>query len=528
MTTDGRTVTRLAARELWRGIAAAVLGLAAMLEVVVSSYDAAFSNGMTGSLRSLVDNPALRALYGTAYDLHSAGGFGVWRGGAFVLVVAALWAALASVRVLRGEEEAGRWDLLLAQPLRARGVVVRHLVVLLAGCVAIGLAVTAVFVVNGEAADGALLFGAGVGLLAAGAVGLGACAAQLFGQRRRAAGVAGGLVGFAFVVRMLSDADESLGWLRWCTPFGWVEELRAFADNRLLPLVPLLVLPAGLLVAAVVLFDRRDLGAGLIADRQHVAARTRLLGGLGPFAWRERLGAAAGWSGGLAVYGFIIGAITATFTDFIRDNAEFRRLTQRYDIGNLSTPRDLIGFMAGVLGLLLVLQATTSLHRSWEDERDGRLEMLHALPMTRTAWFGWEISASAATVVCSGTAAALAMWLGAAVGGADLALVDTLGAVANTACLVVLFTGLAVALHGLAPRVALGVTAGLAVVGYFLAVLGPAANLPEAIVTLSPFQHLAHVPADPVDTLATSVMVVAGLALGAVGMGAFARRDLVN
>jgi ABC-2 type transport system permease protein len=63
-------------------------------------------------------------------------------------------------------------------------------------------------------------------------------------------------------------------------------------------------------------------------------------------------------------------------------------------------------------------------------------------------------------------------------------------------------------------------------VASFLAFLGPAANLPDAIVWLSPFHHLGRVPAESLDIVSTALMVGAGLALGAVGFVVYARRDL--
>jgi ABC-2 type transport system permease protein len=526
MTSADRAITRLAMRELSRGIAAVVVGSALMLRIVVSSFDAAFSNQAVGNLESLTGNPAVRALYGRGYDLTTAGGFGVWRGGTFVLVLAALWAALATVRVLRGEEEVGRWDLLLAEPVDGPRAVGLHLAVLGAGSALLGLAIAAVFVTAGEPLGGAVLFGAGVGLTAVVGIGIGSVAAQVFGQRRRAAGAAGGVIGVFFVLRMLGDAVAALGFARWLTPFGWVSSLQAFAGNRPFPLVLLVLLAAGLLVVGRWLYGLRDLGSGLVAEPERVAPRLRLLGGVVPFAWRERLTGVAGWSVGLIVYGVIVGAITATFTDYIRDNAEFQRFASTYGIGDLSSPAGFVGLMAGVVGVLLVLQAVTSFHRGWEDESAGRLELLHALPLTRSGWLGGELLTSVAAVVVSATLSAVALWVGAVVGGADLTLGQSVAATANVASVLVLFVGIAVMLHGTAPQLALPVSAGLAVVGYFLAFLGPAAKLPEWLVALSPFDHLASVPAEPVAWTAALVMGGAGVVLGGVGFLAYSRRDL--
>jgi ABC-2 type transport system permease protein len=526
MATADRAVLGLARRELQRGIVLVVVGAGLMFQVIVASFDAAFSAGATGALSGLVDNPAVRALYGVAYDVSTAGGFAVWRGGTFVCVVGALWASLATVRVLRGEEDLGRWDLLLAEPVSSGRAVAIHLLVLLVGCTLLGAAIAAVLLGAGQPVGGSVLYGTGVGLLAATGVGLGALSAQLFGQRRRAAGFAGGAVGVLYGVRMLADASSGLSALRWLTPFGWVEELRAFAGDHPLPLIPLLLAPVALLLAASWARARRDLGSGLLADRDLVRARRRLLGGVVPFAWRQRLGGVVGWGAGVVVYGAIIGAITASFTDWIAGNQEFQDFAARYGIGDLTSPVQFVAFGATAIGLILVLQVTSALHHGWEDENEGRLELYHSLPMTRSGWLGAEVITSLAAVVLTGTLSAVATWAGAVAGGADVTLVQALAAIANTASILVLFAGLAVLLHGVWPQVALPLSAGLAVVAYFLGFLGPAANLPDWVVSLSPFHHLATVPAEPVAWVATVVMVAAGVALAGAGFAAYARRDL--
>jgi ABC-2 type transport system permease protein len=521
-----RAILRLAVRSLWRGVAAVVLGAALMLQVIVSSFSAAFAGGAMSGIQGLVDNPAVKALYGIGYDLTTAGGFAVWRAGTFVLVVGTLWAVFATVRVLRGEEDQGRWDLLLAEPVSAGRAVGIHLAVLVTGCVLLGSGAAIVLIGADQPSGGALLYGTGVAAMAFTGVGVGALSAQLFGQRRRAAGIAGGVIGVFYVVRMLADASSGLGWLRWATPFGWVELLQAFAGDHLLPLVPLLVLPVALLAGTAWAYRRRDLGAGLLPDRDRVRARTRLLGGVVPFAWRQRLGGVVGWSLGLAFYGVIIGAITASFTDYIASNVGFQQFAAKYGIGELTSPAAFIGLMAGVVGVLLVLQLATSLRHGWEDESEGRLELYQSLPMTRSGWLAAEVGASAAAVVVAGLVSGGATWIGAAVGGADLTLAESLAAVANTAPVVVLFGGVAVLLHGIAPQLALPASAGLAVVTYFLAFLGPAANLSDRLVALSPFDHLASVPSEPVAWGAALSMAGVGVVLIALGFATYDRRDV--
>src|SRR4028119_2029723 len=83
-----------------------------------------------GALDALAANPAIRTLFGEPLALDDPGGFTVWRTGTVLAVLVAVWAALAAVRILRGEEEAGRWDLLLAGRVPVGTVVAGHLAVL--------------------------------------------------------------------------------------------------------------------------------------------------------------------------------------------------------------------------------------------------------------------------------------------------------------------------------------------------------------------------------------------------------------
>ena len=55
-------------------------------------------------------NPAIRTLFGEPVALDDPGGFTVWRTGTVLAVLLGAWALLATTRITRGEEDAGRWD----------------------------------------------------------------------------------------------------------------------------------------------------------------------------------------------------------------------------------------------------------------------------------------------------------------------------------------------------------------------------------------------------------------------------------
>lgn len=62
-------------------------------------------------LATAMDIPALRAIYGRAADLSTAGAFAFWRYGVFLAILVGLFAVLTVVKLTRAEEEAGRREL---------------------------------------------------------------------------------------------------------------------------------------------------------------------------------------------------------------------------------------------------------------------------------------------------------------------------------------------------------------------------------------------------------------------------------
>ena len=161
-----RAVTRLALRQIRRGALIVATLAAGMSALVVATYDSVMADpAAAGSLQALAGNPAIRTLFGEPVALDHAGGFTVWRVGTFVAVLLGVWAIVATTRITRGEEDAGRWDVLLAGRLTMRTAVTRHVTAVMAVALVAGGAVSAVLLLAGTQPAGALMHGAGTGML---------------------------------------------------------------------------------------------------------------------------------------------------------------------------------------------------------------------------------------------------------------------------------------------------------------------------------------------------------------------------
>ena len=226
-----------------------------------------------------------------------------WRYGTFIGVVAGVWALLAVSRLVRGEEEAGRSDVLLAAPIRRRGLLARQLVAALAGALVLGLAVALGALGSALPAGGSLLFAAGAASEAMTFGALAALASQLFGERRRAAGWTGIVLGASYLLRAVGDGSNGRAWMVWLSPLGWAERLSPFRDALLVGLVPLIAVPLVLVGASLWLCDHRDVGQGVLTDTGEGRTDTRPM--TSPLALDLRLsrGRFLAWAEAMGAYG---------------------------------------------------------------------------------------------------------------------------------------------------------------------------------------------------------------------------------
>ena len=230
-------------------------------------------------------NTGLAAINGQAHAIQTVAGYTVWKSFMFLIIVGAVWGLLTGTKLLRGEEDAGRWELLLAGQTTGRRAAAQALAGLGAGLAALWLVTALITVVIGQfarvgiAAAASLFFAAALVTPAAVFLATGALAGQLAATRRQAAGYAGAALGACYALRMAADSDPHLHWLGWTTPLGWAEELQPLTSPRPLVLLPLGGLVAVLCALTVYLAGSRDLGASVLPDRSRAQGHTRLLTG---------------------------------------------------------------------------------------------------------------------------------------------------------------------------------------------------------------------------------------------------------
>lgn len=522
-------VARLTARLMRRGASAIAVGVGALMVLEAIAFQQGYPDAASrAALTMWGRDPGVRMMAGQPIAVETVGGFAVWDAGLYLTLVLGAWALTTTTRLLRGDEDHGRNDLMLAGPIPPGRALATQLMVLFAACATVGLTVSIGLALAGAQVWGAILFGALMAGYCATLVGLAAVACQVVATRGGALGVcASVLVGWV-LLRMVSNSADSRSWLGWLTPTGWTDQLRAFGENRWWVLAVPLIVALTLAGAAVALREARDSGSGLIAGRRSYRSRSWGLASPLGFAWRTNLGVLLAWGAGVAVAALVVGAMLHTVDDFLASDEGFVELLAAMGMAVSDLTGGFVAMYAAILGLVIAVYSAFRMGAARAEESSTRAEFLLTRPVQRWRWLGGHILCLLASVLLLNVVSATSLWIGAAATAAPLAVTDSLAATFNTAPMVLLFAGFSVLMFAVFPR--LTVIAGVAapVLAYVLQLVGPMLDWPGWVLGLSAFHHIAAVPVDPFGLPAAVIMIGIGVLFAVGGIAAFQRRDLVG
>ncbi len=481
----------------------------------------------------IVSNVGFIALFGTPHHLETVLGYASWYGITMGVLLGGIWAYLVATKTFRGEETAGRWEMLLAGQTTARRAAANALaglgvslvvfyVLAAAALVAIGSAHNVGFAV-GPALYFALVCVAPAVMFMA----VGALASQIMPTRARAAGLATGIFGLAYLLRAAGDIT-SAHWLLNISPLGWVEQLQPLLDARPIWLLPIAAFTLVLAAATIYLAGRRDLDAATFADRD--TAKPHLLFLRGPLtsAIRFTRGARLSWLAGMTVFLAFFGALTKTASKIFTDSASAQQFLDRVTKASASAgAKAFLGMAFFMFILILMAYVASAVGSIRSEEAAGTLDNLLVRPISRQRWLWGRISIIVTTVLAAALLSAVVTWL--SLGSSHIiSFHDLLLAGINTIPAAIFTLGVGIFTFGVIPRLTTIVTYSLIAWSFIIELLGSGTNLSHWLLDTSVFNHVAFAPAAEPKWTAAWALVILGALLTTIGALAFNKRDLAN
>jgi ABC-2 type transport system permease protein len=445
--------------------------------------------------------------------------------GLYFLLLAGLMNVLLVSRHTRVEEQNGRTELIRANVVGRHAQLTAVLIVAVVANMLLALLLGGAMAANGFDGGQGLLFGAGVGAAGLVFAGIAAITVQVTEFSRAASGIAGAVLGGAYVIRAIGDMIREHGSeLSWFSPLAWSQQTRPYVDGRWWPLTLSLALAVAAAAVGYALSTRRDVGAGLVAARLGRPEAKPWLGSPFGLALRLQRAPLIWWPVALALTGLLYGGITDSILDVYNDMSEDMLAVFGGDRANL-----LDGYL-GVIALWTVLlvgvMVILGVQSLRSEETKGRVEPVLATATSRWNWFGSYLMVLALGAVGALLVVGLATGIGVAISVGDAGYVWELTAahVAHAPAVLVLL-GIAALLFAVVPR-AIGVT--WAVLGYALIVgfFGPLMDLPQWAYNMSPLEHIGRAPLDPLTWPPVLILTAIAAGLATLGLAAFGRRDL--
>lgn len=532
MTGTGTLLRHMLRRDRWR-LPAWVLGLSLLMVYFSTALGTVLDEQSLAGLAQLALSPVTALVGGPGYGLDAvtvprflAGLYGV-----YLMLGAALMSMLTISRHTRAEEQSGRAELVLA------GVVGRHaqpaaallltvLMNLLLAALMTGVLLTAP-IDPAPAVAPTILFTGSIAAVGIAFAGVATVTAQLSPYSRTCTGIAGLVLAVSFIVRGLGDMSRvqggELAWLSWLSPIGWAQQTAPYTLDRWWPLALPLVFAAVMVVLGALLRTRRDLAAGVIADRPGRTQAPAWLGSPLALAWRLQRGNIVGWSVAMLITSLVFGAFTRTVADTAGDMpVEILAVLG----GATGIVEGYLGFMGVYFAVMLAVYGILAVTSLRGEETDHRTEPVLSAAVGRPVWLlSWAgVAAAGALWLC--LLAGVAEGLGAVVvtGEGSLLGPTVLGHSVQFAP-VWLFIGLTAALYGAVPRLT-GLVWVVFLTGSVLIMFGRMIGLEQVWLNLSPFSHVGQHPATGVGWVGVVVLAGAGMLLVLLGAAAFRRRDL--
>jgi len=477
---------------------------------------------------SVYHDEALSFLYGQLHG-NSLGAITAWRYLAYAALGAGLMSMFLVIRHTRADEETGRLELLGSTAVGRYASLAAALLVASAANLALFVLSSLVLAASGLPITGAIAFA--LAEISGGLVfaALSALAAQVSGTARGARGLVIAALAVFFLFRAVGDSGGShgLGWLTWLSPMGWAEQVRPFTADRWW----VLALPGAAVVlgvaTAVALAAHRDQGAGLRQPGDGPGVAGRLLTGPAGLVWRLQRGALAGWAAGFLAGGLAIGVVANGIGQLVGSSPAVDKAIARIGGQGALTSAYLAACMS-LVGLVAAAYAVSAVLRLRSDEADGLAESVLAAPVGRLRWgSSYLLAATAGTAVmllAGGVGMGLGYGLASSTTGTQLPRLIGAAMAQWPAALCVAAVGAAVV--GLAPR--WSAPAGWAALGIcgLIGVFGPALNLSQAALDVSPFTHVSKLPGGTFSVEPLLWLTVVTLGLAAVGLAGLRRRDI--
>lgn len=536
MLSASRALRRFGFRQTLRGALVVGFLTGIMMGAQGAAYAAAYPDQHSRDLlvASLKSAPALGFMAGEIDDASTPASYSIYKSIALMTLVTGIWGLMVTTRLLRGQEEDGRLEQIVAGRTTKASASAHMLIGFSYSLILAYLVAWAIIAALGAdpkvglSTSAAALLTLGVFMPALFFGGLGVLTSQLALTRGRALAYALIPLLVLFVIRGAANSVTDWNDLKRISPFGWTDLLNPVRDAAAIWLVPTIIFMIGSVLIGLYLARRRDLGRSVLPESQFAKPRYFLLGSDGQLSLRQNIGTFIWWTIGTLAYAGLLAAIAKIGADILSSSPAFAQA-----IGRLGGSRDdlvvaFLGFGGLFTALILLVMTCFLVGSIRRQEAKGYLDNLLVQPVRRTGWLARRVVLGVSMTAVISVLSGVLIWKIADFQGVSLDIGIMLqNSVALTGT-IVLLTGIGIALYGLLPRLATVVMYAVIIWAFVVDVLKSFFKLDDWVDKTSLLHYVSFAPTKAPDWETFAWLVVIGIMLSGLGVFFFTKRDIIT
>lgn len=531
-----RALRRLGFRQTIRGALIVGILTGLMMGAQGAAYAAAYPDQHSRDIfvESLRSIPSLGFMAGEIDDALTPASYSIYKSIALTTLLTGIWSIMVVTRLLRGQEEDGRMESIVASKTTKAGASIKLLTgfaysFFISLFIAWGLIALLGLDPNVKlsAGNAALLT---LGVYAPGVFfgALGVLTSQLALTRGRA--LAYGLFPLLalFAIRGAGNSIVDWNWLKHFTPFGWTDLLNSVRDPHAWWLAPTLVFALVFTSIGLYFVKRRDLGQSILPQSTRASSRFFLLGSDMQLAVRQNIITFIGWGLGTLSYVALLAAIAKVAADALSSSPMFVELMVRLGGSYDDIAVAFIGF--GMLdgSFILLVMAAVYIGSLRGQEAKGYLDNILIQPVRRSGWLIRRLIVIIVMTVLIYTLSGYTIWQIGQLQGIDFNFGTVLQNCLALSGIVVLLVGIGTLFYGMLPRFASIAMFAVIVWSLILSIIKAFFSLHDWIDRTGLVYYISFAPNKTPDWTQFWWLVGIGVVLMAIGVWRFTRRDIVN
>jgi ABC-2 type transport system permease protein len=490
-------------------------------------------------------NPAMIAMCGPSYGTSMGAIFAqfmlVW-----VVALVAVMNIMFVVRHTRKDEEEGRSELFGALPVGRNANLLAVLLAALIANLVLALLTSAslpLFAVESIDWTGSMVFGLAMAAGGFAFAALSAIFAQVLSTSRGVLGLSLAVLGGLYLLRAAGDMAVSgtsgsgasdittsnavSDMLAMLSPLGLVERSQVYVHNYIWPEIILIAVALLLCALAFVLGAMRSSGQGMLPARGGRAHASILLRGELGLAWRLSRSTIIAWAVVAFVFAAAYGSVFNSISVFAGDNEMYKMmLTGGMTFTDIINP--IIAMLTLIMSIIAAIPVAQVALKLVAEEGRGRMEQLLAKSVSRYYLVVCYIAITFILAFVLQLLTALGMWIASSSVMSDPIAFEVFFACAmNFLPAVLVFAGLGLFFIGVAPKARMVIWVYLTysfIVTYF----GDMVGIAKWAQNISVFALLPRYPAQAIEPGIIIALCVVAVALAAVGITTYRRRDVAG